>query len=152
MNIQTATRKILDFLKINVVDPINSRYSVWIYDDDTRIDLDKGGFPKILLKKEQSNKELIGIGSTNNINTDRLNSQIKCKVGQHYGVGEEKYTAQEFCGFIANQIEDQLKSNHSTFIDEGFLSVLTILDEFTQDKDKNPIFNLTIEMQYLSQA
>lgn len=152
LNIQTATRKLRDFLITNLTDPLSSRAGAWIYDDGMRVDLDKAPFPKILLKKlnEPSLKELKGIGSTDTINTDQVFIEVKADKGKHYTVDSDDYTAGEFVGYLASEAEKLVKSNHNYFVSQGFLSVLPFRDEIDSDKDGNPIFRLGIEMKYIS--
>ena len=151
-NIQSMTRKILTFLQANLADPLNDRASAFIYDDDTRIDLDKSGFPKILLKKkdEVSNKEQLGLGNASTINTDNIVIQVKTEAGSKYEYSSSTYTALEFAGLIAQLAEDLIKLNHAHWITEGFLHVICVKDEFIEDRDRNPTFNLEIEMKYIS--
>lgn len=152
MNIETATKEILEFLKVNLIDPISSRASAWIYDDEARIDLDKTAYPKILLKTNDQEvmKERLAIGSTGTIETAPLIVQIKAKIGEYYGIGQEKWTAREFAAYIGHQAEDLIKQNHDYFIDHGFLHVIPVKEKLSQDSEKNPIFSLTLEMKYIS--
>lgn len=154
MNIQTATEKIKIFLENNLVDPLNDRTSAWIYDDGMRIDLDKTPFPKILLKKTEqpSLKEQLAIGNTSTENTDRIIIQIKTAAGNNYtdNITETDYTAIEFGALIAQRAEDAIKENHTYFVNQGFLDILAKKDEMIIDKDRNPTFNLEIEMHYIS--
>lgn len=152
LNIQSATREVLTFLQTNLADPLNDRSSEFIYDDDTRIDLDKTGFPKILLKKKDrpSLKEQLGIGNLSTINTDEIIIQIKTLTGHHYEYDAEDYTAQEFAGILGEQAEKLIKLNHDYFIGRGFLHIICTKDELIEDKDRNPTYNLEIEMKYIA--
>ncbi len=156
MNIHTATAKIAAKLQADLVDPINDRSSAWVYDDDRRIDLDATPFPKILLLKldKPSLKLPVAIGNPSTENSDEIQIQIKTGMGHHYtydeGEGSVDYTDEEFAGFIGQQVTNLIQLNHDYWVAQGFLDVLPIRDEFDTDKDRNTIFNVYIEMHYIS--
>jgi len=152
MNIQTATEKLAIFLRANLVDPLNARTTAWIYSDSMRVDLDKSSYPKILLKKmeEPSLKEQLAIGCTSTENTDLVYVEVKALAGNHYTIGSTDYTAIEFVAELARQAEDLIKANHDYFVAQGFLDVLAVRDILEEDKDRNPVFRLGIQMHYIS--
>ncbi len=152
LNIQTATEILKDFLVSNLTDPLSNRTTSWIYSDDTRIDLDKSPYPKILikLKNQQSTKERLGLGELSTINTDIIQIQIKTGAGNNYTYDETDYTSIEFSAFLGAETDELIKNNHAHFITNGLLHVIPVRDELTEDKDRNPIYTLDIEIQYIS--
>lgn len=154
MNIHTATEKIKTFLVANLVDPLNERTTAWIYSDNMRIDLDKSPYPKILLKKkdEPSLKPLLAIGNIATENTDQIFIEIKTLAGNNYTDNDTDidYTATAFAALIAQKAEDLIKQNHDYFVSVGFLHVIMTQDIIEDDRDKNPIYRLGIEMKYIS--
>jgi hypothetical protein len=153
MNLQTGLEELSEFLNKYLADPLNSRTSSWIYTDEGRIELDKTAFPKILIKvaDSQSVKELNQIGSYETMNTDIIEIHIKAKQGNHYGVGEDKYTAKEFVSEIASQTETLLKDKRLILEDlNDFQSLICIGDNIIYDKENNPTYILRIELRYIN--
>lgn len=150
MNFGDSLSKIKAFLEKELIDPISKRASSWIYDDDVRIDLDKSAYPKILLRASETDltKERLGLGHTSTIDTYPLSIEIKAKLGEHYGLGTDKYTDKQFVSYIASQIESLIKSSHDDFVDDGFLHIIPISSKPSRDTDKNPIFTLRLEVKY----
>lgn len=159
MNIHTATEKLKTFLEANLIDPINKRVTQnlpWIYSSGSKIDLDKGTFPKILLQKtdQPSDKPLLAIGNVATENTDLIFIEIKTLVGatytdKVYGTSTT-HSATAFAALIAQEAEDLIKLNRQWFIDNGFLDVTTPQDVIESDRDRNPTFRLGIQMHYIS--
>jgi hypothetical protein len=153
MNIQDSIEKLQEFFSKYLVDPLSERSSQWIYTDEGRIELDKSPYPKILLRVADtpSNKELNSIGSFRTLNTDLIEMHIKAKFGNHYGYGEEKYTAKEFVSFIAKKVEELLKDEElqDELDDKGFHSVLVEGDNFRNDREQNPTYILRIQTKYI---
>ena len=154
MNINSATALITAKLQADLVDPINARTTAWIYSDGMRIDLDKTPFPKMLIQKvdQPSNKVQLAIGNPSTKNTDEIILQIKTEVGKKYhdNVDDIDYTGTNFAALLAQRAEDFIKLNHDYWVSVGFLDVLAIKDGITTDKDRNPTFNVTIQMHYIS--
>lgn len=152
MNIDTATTKIATKIQSDLIDPINDRASAWVYKDDRRIDLDTTPFPKILVNKieDPSLKLPLAIGNQSTENSDQIRIQIKTEMGKHYTYESTDYTDEEFAGFIGQKIANLIQLNHDYWVAQGFLDVLCIRDEFGTDKDRNTIFNVYIQMHYIS--
>lgn len=152
MNINSAVEKLKTFLETYLTDPLSARTSAWIYDDGMRIDLDKTPYPKILIKKTEqpSLKEQLAIGNVATENMDEIVIQIKSLAGHHYTSIGQDYKSTAFVSKIGADAEDLIKNNHTYFVNQGFLDVLCIKDEITIDRDKNPIFNLTVQLHYIS--
>ena len=119
-----------------------------------RVDLDKSPYPKILLKKknELSQKVQLAIGNTATENTDRIYIEIETLSGNNYhdNVTATDFTATAFASLIASRAEDLIKLNHQYFIDNGFLDVTAFEDLIEDDKDRNPMYRLGIQMHYIS--
>lgn len=156
LNIDSATTLIATKLQAGLVDPINARTSAWIYTDGARVDLDKTPFPKMLIKKtnQPSDKVQLAIGNQATENTDEIILQVKTEVGKHYtdNVEETDHFATEFAAILAQRAEDFIKLNHDYWVSVGFLDVLAITTPavIETDKDRNPTFNVKIQMHYIS--
>lgn len=154
MNIQDSTQYLKEFLQNNLVDPISSRVSSWVYNDEGRIELDKTSFPKILIKAttQPTTKQVNAIGSYKTLNTDIIEIHIKAKMGNHYGIGQEKYTGKEIVAEISKEIEALIKNstNQEQFTVDCYESIMPVGDLFTYDQEQNPTFILRVEMKYLN--
>ena len=151
-NIKSMADKIAAKLQADLLDPISARQSDWVYSDSKRISLDKTGFPKILLllKDQPSNKVQLALGNPSTENRDEVKIQIKTEVGKKYTYKTVDYTGPEFAAILGQEVENLIKLNHAYWITQGFLDVICIKDELIEDKDSNPIFNVEIEMHYIS--
>jgi len=152
LNISSVAEIIKDFLQTNLVDPATGRFADWVYADGARLDLDKSAYPKILIKKieQPSLKEQLAIGNVSTENRDELIIQIKDLFGDKYTYLGEERTASQLVSEIARQSADLIQENHDFFVAQGLLDVTMKKDEPTEDKDRNPIFNQTIEVHYIS--
>lgn len=150
MNIQDSVEKLQKFFLENLLDPISRRTSKWIYTDEGRIQLDKSSFPKVLIRvSEPTTKELNAICSLQTLNTDIVEIMIKAKMGNHYGIGDKKYTGKEFVAYIGSQMESLLKDKTNQTKLDDFYSVLPIGDYFEYDKENNPTFVMRLQVKYI---
>lgn len=151
MHSQEAVEKFRDFLRNQLVDPLN-RTGNYIYADDIRKDLDKSPYPKINLKKadQTSNSEIRQIGSLTRTETFPVKVEIITKAGQIYDINNTKYDSEALISKLGQDIETAIKNNHQTLCNQGFDSVLVQEVNYNLREDKSPRFEMEVNLKYPS--
>lgn len=148
MNLNDVMQEIKELITEEISDPISRRLGKWVYDDESRIELDKTPFPKILISPEPAGeqKTIRAIGMTQQTNELDVNVQIKAESGKQYTLGDKKYTAKDFCSKISEEIETMLKDkNYNT---DNISIIRPLSEDLDYDQELNPTYTLTLRVKF----
>lgn len=140
-----------EFLVENLDDVYESRATEWIFTDENRCNLALNLFPRILIKSIDTQNERLAVGTTNSIDTAKIQIKVKCLFGNKYSYDNREYTGEELSVILIEKISNLVKNNHPKFVEAGFLYCYPNggpMKEF--DNNKNITGVATFDTQYVN--